>query len=304
MSTDVVQCVGCSGNILSGNVGSMWLYVCGHVACGACAGQSCCNGQAPLMDLMQDTAVAYTYWYAQSLYSMIPTYHPSAQLFESLQLFIRSIASTYLQTHLHSLPVLSPLETVLSEMDTLSMSPSLMGKPWQCPRDGKLVKGGETRCECGYVNLKAVMLDPAQASIWQPGLGQKSRGRKDPNVWTCAHCTYGYNQVSINVCGRCGRQRSERYCCPSCSKETSMPGPCESCNQSRGWICANCHRSNPTSTDQCPCNLWVCGICNHASNHNSWNICQKCEGWKCNYCTRSNYPASQVCESCEQPKYR
>lgn len=304
MSTDAVQCVKCSGNLLYGNVGNMWLYACGHIVCGVCAELNCCNDQASVMDLMQDEAVAHTYWYAQGLYPMISTYPPIAQLLDSLHFFIRSIANTYLQNHLQSLPALPQpcLETMFLNLDTLSLSPSLIDKPWQCPRDGKVVKGGETRCDCGYVNLKAVMLDPAQASIWQPGNAQKSRGRRDPNLWTCASCTYEYNQVSSHICGYCGSQRSPTYRCPSCSKETSDPGPCETCNQSRGWTCVNCHRCNPVSSTQCPCTLWACGICNYASNPDSWNICKKCQSWKCRNCTCSNYPASQACQTCEQPR--
>lgn len=296
-----MQCATCSQGLLGGNVGCMWLYACGHMACGTCAGLSCCGDQAPLIDLLQDDMVKNTRWYAQAIYPSVSIYAPIAQLIASLQFLLRCIIDTYLQNSAYSLPVLQPATEALLSLDTLSLSPSMVGKAWMCPRDGRTVKADETRCDCGYVNLKAVMLDPKQASIWM-GKAQRSRERKDPNLWTCANCTYEYNQVFLSACGRCNNPRSQAYRCPSCNKETSVPGPCEACSQIQVWTCSNCHRTNPLSTEQCPCTLWACGICHYASNSIYWNICQKCQGWQCNQCTLANYPTHAECQACGYAK--
>jgi len=303
MDDTPVQCATCSQGLLDGNVGYMWLYACGHVACGTCAGPSCCGDKAPLLDLMQDDMVKSTRWYAQTIYPSINVYTPIAQLIASLQFLLRCIIITYRQNHECSLPAMvPPPETVFASLDTLSMSPSMIGMPWKCPRDGRDIKAGETRCECGYVNLKAVMLDPMQASIWM-GNGQKSKERKDPSIWTCARCTYEYNQVALSACGRCNTPRSQTYRCPSCNKEAGAPGPCEACSQIQGWTCSNCRRSNPASTGQCPCTLWACTVCHYASNPNEWNICQKCQCWQCRKCTFANYPTCEECQACSNSKY-
>ena len=294
-----VKCITCRAGLLEGNVGSMWLYACGHVACACCATSCCCGDKCCLMDLLQDQMVASTRWYAQVLIPSVNTYQPIAQVLQSLQVLLTCLVGTYIRFHNESLPVQLPQEEdVFLSLETMR---SFNNKPWQCPRDGRTVRAGQSRCECGYVNLKAVMMDPLLPTITEPPVAkvQKTKEVGNPNLWACTQCGYEYNLLSSATC-KCKAQRMLRNACQQCGRECEAPGLCEGCRQTQSWVCEKCNRTNPLSMGLCPCTCWACAICHYTSNDVTQYTCTSCQGWKCKSCTVMNYPRSSACQTCGQ----
>ena len=228
-----LTCAGCEESLLFSESAEWWVYTCGHLRCSAHAGLKCCGEAGCLANVMEDEVIYATCQYMRYLQPRnegMEDCYPAAvaSLMEivkkKITLKINNVQQSMgwkcpvcLQTQSNSQSTCAncPPTEIFHSLSTLSLSRSLKGRPWVCPKPtcGNLNPPQVNKCDCGYVDLKRVEVNSPLHEPHQTDTKPTStEAEMESQVWTCPHCKYEYNLTLYKTCQRC-RQRKEQQNC-------------------------------------------------------------------------------------------
>ena len=299
----VPTCTGCQADVVRADV--YCFLSCLHFICMQCAAQSVIEcGRCLGATLVQVDIAKLAEWRFRLKGGLEDFY--SRQNWQGFQTTCDSFSQLLLLVQsgqeFRPTPVPAPVSVSVPAPDLSNPAlPSLSGKGhWTCPRCHVPHSPQEVRCEtCGYANLAAV---DTLLATWNclcgtvnPELHSKcvgcGRNKTAPvslpvnlpansPFWICAVCSYEYNYVQNNVCGKCNQMRfmpEEKKVAPA------FPGlwkcECGFANAQSAQVCEKCrkHRFQPAAerpkfTDT----AWTCALCRFDKNFRL-DICSKCE---------------------------